>query len=75
MMGKIISKSNLKNTSFEYELQAVIYHKLIEFKNETVEFQSSNISAAVTEYFNHIKCEFIIKGDKDKGNVKCGKLV
>lgn len=74
-MAEIINKSNLKNTSFEYELQAIMYHKLIEFKNETVELQSSKISAAVTEYFNHIKCEFIIKGDKEKGNVKCGKLI
>lgn len=71
---KQVKKNNLKNTQFEYELQAMIYEILKENNNSSIELQSSKLVECVTDYFNHIECTFIIKNG-DKTNVKKGKLV
>jgi hypothetical protein len=71
---KQVKKNNLKNTQFEYELQAMIYEVLKENNNSSIELQSSKLVECVTDYFNHIECTFIIKNG-DKTNVKKGKLV
>ena len=71
---KRVKKNNLKNTQFEYELQAMIYEVLKENNNSSIELQSSKLVECVTDYFNHIECTFIIKNG-DKTNVKKGKLV
>ena len=69
-----IKKNSLQGTQFEHELQARIYEFLKKNNNSSIEFQSSELIECVTEYFNHIKCTFIIN-DGDKTNVKKGKLV